>query len=95
MVLKKWVINFRDLNLVTYWPMFLDWMKDTLLFIYSTNTLVHLLTVNVKNCLTPKEPKMCDPILVTLLKMQPQYSQSSHENVTPSSGTSPFPTCYW
>ena len=32
---------------------------------------------------------MCDPILVTLLKMQPHYSQSSRENATPSSGTSP------
>ena len=33
---------------------------------------------------------MCDPILVTLLKMQPHYSQSSRENATPSSGTSPL-----
>ena len=33
---------------------------------------------------------MCDPIQVTLLKMLPHYSQSSHENVTPSSGTSPL-----
>ena len=32
---------------------------------------------------------MCDPILVTLLKMLPHYSQSSRENATPSSGTSP------
>ena len=32
---------------------------------------------------------MCDPILVTLLKIQRHYSQSSHENATPSSGTSP------
>ena len=32
---------------------------------------------------------MCDPILVTVLKMQPHYSQSSRENATPSSGTSP------
>ena len=31
---------------------------------------------------------MCDPILVTLLKMRPHYSQSSRENATPSSGTS-------
>ena len=36
----------------------------------------------------PKNPKMCDPILVTLLKMRPHYSQSSRENATPSSGTS-------
>ena len=34
----------------------------------------------------PKNPKMCDPILVTLLKMQPHSSQ----NATPSSGTSPL-----
>ena len=33
---------------------------------------------------------MCDPILVTLLKMRPHYSQSSRENETPSSGTSPL-----
>ena len=32
---------------------------------------------------------MRDPILVTLLKMQPHYRQSSRENATPSSGTSP------
>ena len=37
-----------------------------------------------------KIPKMCDPILVTLLKMRPHSSQSSRENVTPSSGTSPL-----
>ena len=37
-----------------------------------------------------KNPKMCDPILVTLLKMQPHYSQSSHEKGTPSSDTSPL-----
>ena len=33
---------------------------------------------------------MCDPILVTLLKMRPHYSQSSRENATTSSGTSPL-----
>ena len=39
-----------------------------------------------------KNQKMCDPILVlvTLLKMRPHYSQSSGENATPSSGTSPL-----
>ena len=65
-------------------------MKNTLLFIYSTNILVCLLTVNMKNFLTPKNPKMCDPILVTLLKMRPHYSHSSRENATPSSSTSPL-----
>ena len=62
-------------------------MKKTLLFTYSGNILVRLLTVNMKNCLTPKNPKMCDSILVTLLKMRPHYSQSSCENANPSSGT--------
>ena len=49
-------------------------MKNTLLFTYSTNILVRLLTVNMKKFLTPKIRKMCDPILVTLLKMRPHYS---------------------
>ena len=53
-------------------------MENAFLFIFicSTNILVRLLTINKKNSLTPKIPKMCDPILVTL------------ENVT--SGTSPL-----
>ena len=42
-----------------------------------------------QNFLIPEILKMCDPILETLLKIEPQYSQSSRENVTPSSGTSP------
>ena len=86
--------NFRDPNLVTFYfyelTHFLDWMKNTLLFVCSTNILVRLLTINIKNRLTPKNPKMCDPILVMLLKMRPHYSQSSRENATPSSGTSPL-----
>ena len=65
-------------------------MKNALLFICSTNILVRLLTVNMKNCLTPNNPKMCDPIVVTLLKMRPHNSQSSRENATPSSDTSPL-----
>ena len=87
------ICNFRDPNSVTFYfyelTHFLDWMESTLLFIYSSNILVRLLIGNMKNCLTPKNPKMCDPILVTLLKMRPHYSQSSRENATPSSGTSP------
>ena len=63
-------------------------MKNTLLFnffTYSTNILARLLTVNMKNCLTPKIRKC---VLVTLLKMRPQYIQSSRENATSSGGTS-------
>ena len=39
-------------------------MKNTLLFTYSTNILVRLLTVNMKT------QKMRDPMPVTLLKMR-------------------------
>ena len=63
-------------------------MKNTLLFTYSTNILVRLLTgrVNMTNSLTPKIRKCATP-----LKMQPHYSrQSSREKATPSSGTSPL-----
>ena len=42
------------------------------------------------NFLIPQVPKMCDPILVTLMKMRLYYSQSSRENATLSSGTSPL-----
>ena len=49
------------------WPIFFNWIKNTLLFTYSTNILVDLLTT-MKNCLTLKKRKMCDPILVTHLK---------------------------
>ena len=42
------------------------------------------------NFLTPKILTMCDLSLVTLIKMQPDNSQSSRENATPSSGTSPL-----
>ena len=38
-------------------------------------------------------PKICDPIIVNLLKMRPHYSQSSRENVTPSSGTPLLASC--
>ena len=47
-----------------------------------------LLTVDMKNCLTPKNSKMCDPILVTILKKRPYYSQSSRKNAAPSSSLS-------
>ena len=66
-------------------------MKNTLLFTYNTNILVRLLTVNNYEELSyPKNQKMCNPILVTLLKMRPHSSQSSCENATPSRGTSPL-----
>ena len=72
--------RFRDPNLVTFYfyelTHFLDWMKNTLVFIYSTNILARLLTVNKKNRLTPQKTKMSDPILVTPLQMRPRYSRA-------------------
>ena len=56
---------------------------------YSTNILVRLLNVIWRSILAQKNPKMCHPIQVTLLKMRPHSSQSGRENATPSSGTSP------
>ena len=76
--------NFRDPNLVAFYfyelTHFLDWIKNTLPFICSTNILVRLLTINMDNCLTPKKSE----------NVRPHYSQSSRENGTPSSGTSPL-----
>ena len=76
MTLKRWHCFF--------------WAKGGVVVRARANILVRLQMANMKNCLTPKSPKMCDPILVTLLKMRPHYSQSSCENATPSSGTSPL-----
>ena len=42
--------------------------------------------VNMKNWRrTPKNPKMCDPILVTLLKMQPRLHPAAHPAALPIS----------
>ena len=62
-------------------------MKNTLLFTYSTNLLVRA-NRKYEQLSNPQNRKMCDPILVTLLKMQHHYSQSSRENATPSGSAS-------
>ena len=48
-------------------------MKNTLLFICSTNILARLPTVNMKDCLAHKSEYV-----------RPRYRQSSRENATPS-----------
>ena len=54
----------------------------------------HFVNPTNQNFLTSKIPTICHSILVTLpgtlLEMQLHYSQSSRENATPSSGTSPL-----
>ena len=49
---------------------FLDWMKNILLFICSTNILVCLLIVSMKNFLTPKIWKFATPF-DPVVKMRP------------------------
>ena len=71
------ICNFGNPNLLTFYfyelTHFLDWMKNSTFHLQYKHSGT-LLTLNMKNCLTPKNPKMCDPIIVTLLKMQPDYS---------------------
>ena len=55
---------------------YIEW--KTLYFTYSTNILVRLLIVNMKNSLTPQIRKFATPLL------------SIRVNATPSSGTSPL-----
>ena len=87
---RQIICNFRDPNLVTFYlNIYLILNKKTIyIFTHRANILVRLLAVNMKNCLTPKIKKMCDPILATLFKMPPYDSQFSRENAIPSSGTS-------
>ena len=56
-------------------------MKNTLLFTYSTTILATFANRKYKQLSYTKNPKMCDPILVTLLKMQPHHSQSSRDSI--------------
>ena len=69
--------NFRDPNLATFYfyelTHFLSWMKNVLLFIYSTNILVRLFTVNMKEELSyPPKSGNVRP-----------HSSNSIENATP------------
>ena len=80
------ICNFRNPSLVTFYfyelTHFLDCMKNKQSVTFANRKYEELSY--------PKNQKMCDPILVTLLKIRPHYSQSSRENATPSSGTSPL-----
>ena len=70
------ICYFRDPNLVTFYfyelTHFLDWMKNTLLFIYSTNILVRLLTILYEELSYPKKSENVRP-----------HSSNSVENATP------------
>ena len=81
--------NFRDPNLVTFYlciyrPSVLNEEHFTFHLQYKhSGTFANR---KYEEQSYPKNQKMCDPILVTLLKMPPHESQSSRENATPSSG---------
>ena len=70
------ICYFRDPNLVTFYfnelTHFLDWMKNTLLFIYRTNILVRLLTVLYEELSYPNKSENVWP-----------HSSNSVENATP------------
>ena len=70
-------------------------VNASLLLNLINNNFLILLTENfpILNPYLPQKSENLRPVLVTLLKMRPHYSQSSRENVTPSSGTSPLASC--
>ena len=83
--------NFRDPNLVTFYLcIYLILNEEHFTFHLQYKHSGTFANRKYEELSYPKNQKMCDPILVTLLKMRPHYSQSSRENATPSSGTFPL-----
>ena len=82
--------NFRDPNLVTlYLCMYLIVIIEHFTFHLQYKHSGTLANYKYEELSCHKNQKTHDPNLVTLLKMRPHDSQSSRENATPSSGTSP------
>ena len=86
------ICNFRDPNLFTLYLciyLILNEEHNTFQLQYKhSGTLAYRKYEELSN---PKNQKVWDPILVTLLKMWLHYSQPSCENATLSSGTSHQP----
>ena len=87
------ICNFHDPNLVTFY-LFIYIYIYIYIFLFILNEEHFTFHLQYKHSATfanckyeelsyPKIKKMCDPILVTLLKMRPHYSHTSHENATP------------
>ena len=53
------LLNWSSKNELAHFV--INWMKNTLLFTYSTNILIRLLTVNMNSSLTPKIRKCATP----------------------------------
>ena len=82
--------NFRDPSLVTFYLcIYLILNEEHFTFHIPFKHSGTLANRKYEELSHPKNHKKCDPIL-TLLKMRLNYSQSSRENATPSSGTSPL-----
>ena len=70
--------NFRDPNLVTlYLCIYLILNEEHFTFHLQYKHSGTFTNRKYEELSYPKTQKMCDPFLVTLLKMQPHYSQSS------------------
>ena len=82
---------FRDLNLFTlYLCIYLILNEEQFNFHLQYKHSGTFANRKYEELSYSKNQKMCDPILVTLLKMRPHYGQSGHENAIPSSDTSPL-----
>lgn len=76
----------RD-NICYFWENVIFVIPIQSLFIYASIVYPRSFRIPTYQC---KNPKVCDPILVTIFKIHPYYSQSSRENATPCSGTPPL-----
>ena len=85
------ICNFRDPILVTFYLcIYLILNEEHLTFGLQYKHSGTFANRKYEELSYPKNRKMCDPILVTLLIMWPDYSQPRPKNATPSSGTSPL-----
>ena len=82
------VCNFRDPNLVTFYFMYLILNKEHFTYHLQYKHSGTFANRKYEELSHSKNQKMCDPILETILKIQPHDSQSSCKNATPSNSTS-------
>ena len=82
-----YLINALNRSSKNEWDPFFKLKEEHFTFHLQSGTFANRKYEELSN---PQNQKMCYPILVTLLIMRPHFSRSSHENVTPSSGTSPL-----
>ena len=85
------ICDFRDPNLVTFYScIYLKLYEEHFTFHLQYKHSGTFANRKYEKLSYTKTQKMRDPMPVTLLEMWPHYSQTSRENATPSSGTSPL-----